>query len=160
MDRSSSSLSFWINLRALLLRVAALFPLIYSLILLELSKRACQTSMPPWIFYVQSLGNIDLKNINQERFFFTKKFQGTAYTNRHKTIINKWRNCGTTEMWQWTWCAPKIDVNTKRKLVMETAKRLTATLKELQQFLACTGCFRHVTTISQISLRLSYWVWW
>ena len=70
--------------------------------------------------------------------------------NTVKTIINKWRKYGTTVTLLRTGRPPKIDERTKRKLVREAAKRPTATLKELQQFLASTGCSLHVTTISRI----------
>ncbi len=45
----------------------------------------------------------------------------------------------------------------RRKLVREAAKRPTATLKELQEFLASTGCVVHVTTISHILHMSGLW---
>ncbi len=40
---------------------------------------------------------------------------------------------------------------------MEAAKRPTATLKELQKFLASTSCVVHVTTVSHILLMSGLW---
>uniref|UniRef100_A0AAY5K9G5 Transposase Tc1-like domain-containing protein n=1 Tax=Esox lucius TaxID=8010 RepID=A0AAY5K9G5_ESOLU len=45
----------------------------------------------------------------------------------------------------------------RRKLVREASKRPTATLKELQEFLASTGCVLHVTTISRILHMNGLW---
>lgn len=49
-----------------------------------------------------------------------------------------------------TGCLSKIDDKTRRKLVKEAAKRLMATLKELQELMASTGSVVHVTTISRL----------
>uniref|UniRef100_A0A8C5LME3 Transposase n=1 Tax=Leptobrachium leishanense TaxID=445787 RepID=A0A8C5LME3_9ANUR len=46
---------------------------------------------------------------------------------------------------------------TMSKLVREAAKRPTATLKELQAYLASTGCVVHVTTISRILHMSGLW---
>uniref|UniRef100_A0AAY5KI17 Transposase Tc1-like domain-containing protein n=1 Tax=Esox lucius TaxID=8010 RepID=A0AAY5KI17_ESOLU len=56
----------------------------------------------------------------------------------------------TSETLPRTGCPSKIDEKMRRKLVREASKRPTATLKELQEFLASTGCVLHVTTISLI----------
>lgn len=48
----------------------------------------------------------------------------------------------------------KIDEKTRGRLVRWAAKRPTATLKEVQKFLASTGCVLHETTIFHI-LHLS-----
>lgn len=50
-----------------------------------------------------------------------------------------------------------INEKTKRKLIKEASKRPTATLKELQEFLANTGCVIHVTTISRIFHMSGLW---
>lgn len=42
----------------------------------------------------------------------------------------------------------QTDDKMRRKLVRDTAKRPTITLRELQEFPASTGCVTHVTTIS------------
>ncbi len=60
--------------------------------------------------------------------------------NTVKTVIIKWRKYGTTVTLPRTGRPSKIDEKTKRKLVKEASKRPTATLKELQEFLASTGC--------------------
>ena len=52
---------------------------------------------------------------------------------------------------------PQIDEKTRRKLVREASTRPTATLKELQEFLASTGCVLHVTTISRILHMCGLW---
>ncbi|XP_077107151.1 uncharacterized protein LOC143764919 [Ranitomeya variabilis] len=70
--------------------------------------------------------------------------------NTVKTVIKKWLKFGTTVTLPRTGRPSKIDVRTRRKLVREAAKRPRATLKELQEFLASTGCVLHVTTISRI----------
>ncbi|KAM4031045.1 uncharacterized protein ACNLHF_018613 isoform 1-T2 [Anomaloglossus baeobatrachus] len=70
--------------------------------------------------------------------------------NTVKTVIKKWHKFGTTVTLPRTGRPSKIDEKTRRKLVREAAKRPTATLKELQKFLASTGCVLHVTTISRI----------
>ena len=51
----------------------------------------------------------------------------------------------------------KIYEKTKRKLVLEAAKRPKATLKELQELLASTGCAVRVTTISRILHMSGLW---
>ncbi len=56
-----------------------------------------------------------------------------------------------------TGCPSKIDEKMRRKLVREAAKRPTATLKELQEFLASTGCVVHMTTISHILQMSGLW---
>ncbi|XP_073444503.1 uncharacterized protein [Dendrobates tinctorius] len=70
--------------------------------------------------------------------------------NTVRTVIKKWLKFGTTVTLPRTGRPSKIDVRTRRKLVREAAKRPRATLKELQEFLASTGCVLHVTTISRI----------
>ena len=60
--------------------------------------------------------------------------------NTVKTVIIKWRKYGTTETLPRTGRPSKIDEKTRRKLVREASKRPTATLKELQEFLASAGC--------------------
>lgn len=67
--------------------------------------------------------------------------------NTLKTTINKWTKYGTTVTLLRTGCLDEI---TKRNLVREAAKKPTATLKELQQFLESTGCSLNVTAISQM----------
>ncbi len=47
-----------------------------------------------------------------------------------------------------TGCPSKIDDKMIRKLVREAAKRPTAALKEMQEFLASTGCVLYVTKFS------------
>lgn len=74
-----------------------------------------------------------------------------------KTIIDKWRKCGKTVALPRTGRPSKIDENTGGTLVREAAKRPTATLKDLQEFLESTGCFLHVTTIPCIILMS--WLW-
>uniref|UniRef100_A0AAY5K1L0 Transposase Tc1-like domain-containing protein n=1 Tax=Esox lucius TaxID=8010 RepID=A0AAY5K1L0_ESOLU len=77
--------------------------------------------------------------------------------NTVKAIIIKWRNYGTTETLPRTGGPSKIDEKTRRKLVREASKRPTAILKELQEFLASTGCVLHVTTISRILHMIGLW---
>ncbi len=77
--------------------------------------------------------------------------------NTVKTIIIKWRKYGATVILPSTGCPSKIDENIRRKLFREAAKRPTATLKELQEFLASTGCIVHVTTISHILHMSGLW---
>ncbi|KAJ7317060.1 hypothetical protein JRQ81_003222 [Phrynocephalus forsythii] len=72
-------------------------------------------------------------------------------------IVIKWRKYGTTVTLPITGHPCKIDEKTRRKLVREAAKRPTATLKELQEYLASTRCVVHVTTFSGI-LHKS-WLW-
>uniref|UniRef100_A0A803K548 Transposase n=1 Tax=Xenopus tropicalis TaxID=8364 RepID=A0A803K548_XENTR len=67
--------------------------------------------------------------------------------NTAKTVIIKCRKYGTTVTLPRTGRPSKIDEKTRRKLVREATKRPTATLKELQEYLASTGCVVHVTTI-------------
>ncbi|XP_053487288.1 anamorsin isoform X1 [Ictalurus furcatus] len=55
--------------------------------------------------------------------------------NTVKAIINKWKKWGTTVTLPRTGRPSKIDVRTGRKLIREAAKRPTATLKELQEYL-------------------------
>ncbi|MCJ8729688.1 hypothetical protein PDJAM_G00109390 [Pangasius djambal] len=77
--------------------------------------------------------------------------------NTVKTIIIKWRKCGATATLPRTGLPSKIDEKTRRRLVREAAKRPTATLKELQEFLASTGCVVHVKTISRILHTSGLW---
>uniref|UniRef100_A0AAY5L3A7 Transposase Tc1-like domain-containing protein n=1 Tax=Esox lucius TaxID=8010 RepID=A0AAY5L3A7_ESOLU len=77
--------------------------------------------------------------------------------NTVKTVIIKWRKCGTTEILPRTGRPSKIDEKTIGKLVREASKRPTATLKELQEFLASTGCVLHATTISHILHMNGLW---
>ena len=74
-----------------------------------------------------------------------------------KTVIIKWRKYGTTVTLPRTGHPCKIDEKTRRKLVREAAKRPTATLKELQKYLASTGCVVHVTTIARILHKSGLW---
>ncbi|KAM9392316.1 transcription factor BTF3 homolog 4-like isoform 2-T2 [Pholidichthys leucotaenia] len=55
--------------------------------------------------------------------------------NTVKTVIIKWRKYGTTVTLPRTGRPSKIDEKSRRRLVREAAKRLTATLKGLQEFL-------------------------
>uniref|UniRef100_A0A803JF02 Transposase Tc1-like domain-containing protein n=1 Tax=Xenopus tropicalis TaxID=8364 RepID=A0A803JF02_XENTR len=64
---------------------------------------------------------------------------------------------GTTVTLPRTGHPSKIDEKTRRKLVREATKRPTATLKELQEYLASTGCVVHVTTISCILHMSGLW---
>uniref|UniRef100_A0AAR2JMY3 Transposase Tc1-like domain-containing protein n=1 Tax=Pygocentrus nattereri TaxID=42514 RepID=A0AAR2JMY3_PYGNA len=77
--------------------------------------------------------------------------------NTVKTVIIKWRKHGTTVTLPRTGRPSKIDDKTRRKLVREAAKRPTATLKELQEFLASTSCAVHVTTISHLLHMSGLW---
>uniref|UniRef100_A0A803JMT1 Transposase Tc1-like domain-containing protein n=1 Tax=Xenopus tropicalis TaxID=8364 RepID=A0A803JMT1_XENTR len=77
--------------------------------------------------------------------------------NTVKTVIINCRKYGTTVTLPRTGCPSKIDEKTRRKLVREATKRPTATLKELQQYLASTGCLVHVTTISRILHMSGLW---
>ncbi len=72
-----------------------------------------------------------------------------------KTVIIKWRKYGATVILPSNGCPSKIDEKMRRKLVREAAKRPTGTLKELQEFLASTGCA--VTTISHILHMSGLW---
>ncbi|XP_049588239.1 uncharacterized protein [Syngnathus scovelli] len=74
-----------------------------------------------------------------------------------KSVIVKWRKNGTTVPLPRTGRPSKIDEKTRRELVREAVKRPTATLKELQQFLASTGCSVHVTTISRLLHMSGLW---
>ncbi len=74
-----------------------------------------------------------------------------------KTIIIKWRKYGATVILLSTGCPSKIDEKIKRKLVREAAKRPTATLKELQEFLVSTGCVVHKTTIFHFLHMAGLW---
>ena len=65
-----------------------------------------------------------------------------------KTIIEKWKACGTTKTLPRSGSTSKLDVQARR-LIREATKRPMATLKELRAFLAKTGHCVHVTTISQ-----------
>uniref|UniRef100_A0A803J782 RBR-type E3 ubiquitin transferase n=1 Tax=Xenopus tropicalis TaxID=8364 RepID=A0A803J782_XENTR len=76
--------------------------------------------------------------------------------NTVKSVI-KWRKYGTTVTLPRTGHPSKIDEKTRRKLVREATKRPTATLKELQEYLASTGCVVHVTTISHIFHMSGLW---
>uniref|UniRef100_A0AAY5KGF8 Transposase Tc1-like domain-containing protein n=1 Tax=Esox lucius TaxID=8010 RepID=A0AAY5KGF8_ESOLU len=77
--------------------------------------------------------------------------------NTVKTVIIKWRKYGATETLPRTGRPSITDENMRRKLVRETSKMPTATLKELQVFLASTGCVLHVTTISRILHMNGLW---
>uniref|UniRef100_A0AAY5KIL8 Transposase Tc1-like domain-containing protein n=1 Tax=Esox lucius TaxID=8010 RepID=A0AAY5KIL8_ESOLU len=77
--------------------------------------------------------------------------------NTVKTVIIKWRKYGTTKTLPRSGRPSKINEKTRRKLVREASKRPTATLKELQEFLASTGCVLHVTTISRILHMNGLW---
>ena len=72
------------------------------------------------------------------------------------SVIIKWRKYGTTVTLPRTGHPCKIDGKTRRKFVTEAAKRHTATLKELQKYLASPGCVVHVTTITHV---LHTYVW-
>ncbi|XP_077389408.1 uncharacterized protein LOC144026561 [Festucalex cinctus] len=74
-----------------------------------------------------------------------------------KSVIVKWRKNGTTVPLPRTGRPSKIDEKTRRELVREAVKRPTATLKELQEFLASTGCSVHVTTISRLLHMSGLW---
>uniref|UniRef100_A0AAY5KP51 Transposase Tc1-like domain-containing protein n=1 Tax=Esox lucius TaxID=8010 RepID=A0AAY5KP51_ESOLU len=74
-----------------------------------------------------------------------------------KTVIIKWRKYGTTETLPRTGSPSKIDEKGRRKLVREASKMPTETLKELQEYLACTCCVLHVTTISRILHMNGLW---
>lgn len=50
-----------------------------------------------------------------------------------------------------------IIIKTKRKLIKKATKRPTATLKELQKFLAIIGYVNHVTTISHVLHMSGLW---
>uniref|UniRef100_A0AAY5K4A2 Transposase Tc1-like domain-containing protein n=1 Tax=Esox lucius TaxID=8010 RepID=A0AAY5K4A2_ESOLU len=80
--------------------------------------------------------------------------------NTVTTVIIKLRKYGTTDTSPRTGHPSKIDEKTKRKLIREASKRPTATLKELQEFMASTGCVLHVTTISRILHMNGLWVGW
>lgn len=71
-----------------------------------------------------------------------------------KTVITKWRKYGTTVTR--TRRPSKID-KTRRNLVREAAKRPTATVEELQEFLASSGCIVHETTISTLIHMSGLW---
>ncbi|XP_061680388.1 uncharacterized protein LOC133503149 [Syngnathoides biaculeatus] len=77
--------------------------------------------------------------------------------NTVKSVIVKWRKNGTTVPLPRTGRPSKIDEKTRRELVREAVKRPTATLKELQEFLASTGCSVHVTTISRLLHMSGLW---
>uniref|UniRef100_A0A674EJM0 Tc1-like transposase DDE domain-containing protein n=1 Tax=Salmo trutta TaxID=8032 RepID=A0A674EJM0_SALTR len=77
--------------------------------------------------------------------------------NTVKTVIIKWRKYVTTETLPRTGRPSKIYEKTRRKLVREASKRPTATLKELQEYLASTSCMLHVTTISRILHMNGLW---
>uniref|UniRef100_A0A8C5LXJ6 Transposase n=1 Tax=Leptobrachium leishanense TaxID=445787 RepID=A0A8C5LXJ6_9ANUR len=77
--------------------------------------------------------------------------------NTVKAVIIKWRKYGTTLTLPRTGRPYKCNEKTTRKLVKEAAKRPTATLKELQEYLASTGCVVHVTTISRILHMSGLW---
>ncbi|XP_019752572.1 uncharacterized protein LOC109532249 [Hippocampus comes] len=74
-----------------------------------------------------------------------------------KSVIVKWRKNGTTVPLPRTGRPSKIDEKTRRELVREAVRRPTATLKELQEFLASTGCSVHVTTISRLLHMSGLW---
>uniref|UniRef100_A0AAY5KT08 Tc1-like transposase DDE domain-containing protein n=1 Tax=Esox lucius TaxID=8010 RepID=A0AAY5KT08_ESOLU len=77
--------------------------------------------------------------------------------NTVKTVIINWRKYGTTETLPRTGRLSKNYEKMRRKLVREASKRPTATLKELQEYLASTGCVLHVTTISHIHHLNGLW---
>ncbi|KAI3371761.1 hypothetical protein L3Q82_024310 [Scortum barcoo] len=89
-----------------------------------------------------------------------KNFQGIKYTmehseDSHHQVEKIWHNSDITKEQD---VQSKIDDKTRRKLVREAAKRPTATLKELQEFLASTGCVAvHVTTISSLLHMSGLW---
>ncbi len=74
-----------------------------------------------------------------------------------KTVSIKWRKYSSTVILPRTGRPSKIDEKVRRKLVREAAKSPTATLKELQEFLASTGCVVYVTTISHILHMSGLW---
>ncbi len=103
----------------------------------------------------QSIRGISLlKGISQEKGY---KRISKALDIPVKTVIIKWRKYGATVILRSTGCPSKIDEKMRRKQVREAAKRPTATLKELQEFLARTGCVVHVTTISHIRHMSGLW---
>lgn len=64
-----------------------------------------------------------------------------------KSIIKNWQVFGTTGTGSGR--PSKLDVNARRKLILEATKRPMTTLKELQDFMANVGGCVHVTTISK-----------
>lgn len=64
-----------------------------------------------------------------------------------KTVIKKWRKYGSTVTLLRTARPPKTDEKTRQKLVREAAERPTATLKELQEYLASAESELHATTL-------------
>uniref|UniRef100_A0A803K8A0 Transposase Tc1-like domain-containing protein n=1 Tax=Xenopus tropicalis TaxID=8364 RepID=A0A803K8A0_XENTR len=92
-----------------------------------------------------------------QRDLIVKRYQsGEGYKRISKVLDIPWNTVKT-------WTLPrtghpsKIDEKTRRKLVREATKRPTATLKELQEYLASTGCVVHVTTISHILHMSGLW---
>ncbi|XP_057696935.1 uncharacterized protein LOC130918837 [Corythoichthys intestinalis] len=77
--------------------------------------------------------------------------------NTVKSVLVRWRKNGTTVTLPRTGRPSKIDEKTRKELVKEAVKRPTATLKELQEFLASTGCSVHATTISRILHKYGLW---
>lgn len=75
--------------------------------------------------------------------------------NTVKAVI-KWGKYATIVTLPRTGHLSKID-KTRRKLVREAAKRPTATLKELQEFLASTACVVHMTAISCLLHMSGLW---
>ena len=73
----------------------------------------------------------------------------------HHQVEKIWHNSDITKNWTYSTC--KSDEKTTRKLVREAAKRPTATLNKLQEYLANTGRVVHVTTISRILHMSGLW---
>lgn len=76
-----------------------------------------------------------------------KKNPGIRFTmghskNSHHQVEKIWHNCDSTK----NWASLQIDEKMRRKVVRKAAKRPKATLKELWEFLANTGCVLQVTT--------------
>ena len=62
--------------------------------------------------------------------------------------MNKWKAYGNTKTLSRSGRPYKLDDQARRRLIREATKRSMATLKELQAFMAKTGHYVHVTTIS------------
>ncbi|XP_077572581.1 uncharacterized protein LOC144196367 isoform X1 [Stigmatopora nigra] len=77
--------------------------------------------------------------------------------NTVKSVLVRWKKNGTTVTLPRSGRPSKIDEKTRKELVREVVKRPTATLKELQEFLANTGCSVHATTISRILHKSGLW---
>lgn len=93
------------------------------------------------------------KVIHQERRKKKKKRSSKTFAvlwNTSKAILNKWRKLGHPD--QGHYQKQDIALYKKKKRLMdkkkEAAKRLMATLEELQEYLARTDHALHVTTIS------------